>query len=169
MLFRSALQEAGQDTSKKALLVNQIAETLSKINKVEDFTRQQDYIKRCAQLLKIDESGLHALVNQFIRDRITQQQKVQRPDTEPTAPESVQDTRKDSLDSTALLKPDLQQERALVRCLIEYGTREWDPGKTVAAYIFEEMADSDLLETPLLQEIVNIYKKWYEEIGRAHV
>ncbi|MFM7838485.1 MAG: DNA primase, partial [Chitinophagaceae bacterium] len=82
-----SLQEAGQDTAKKSLLVNQIAETLSKINKVEDFTRQQDYIKRCAQLLKIDESGLHALVNQFIRDRITQQQKVQRTETEPTEPD----------------------------------------------------------------------------------
>ncbi len=36
------LQEAGNDVNKKSGIVNQIAETLSKINKAEDFTKQQD-------------------------------------------------------------------------------------------------------------------------------
>src|SRR5690606_28847162 len=35
-----ALKEAGGDSARKATLVNQIAETISKINKAEDFTRQ---------------------------------------------------------------------------------------------------------------------------------
>jgi DNA primase len=39
------LQEAGQDVNKKSTVVNQVAETLSKINKAEDFTKQQDYIQ----------------------------------------------------------------------------------------------------------------------------
>ena len=40
-----ALKDAGSDSTKKSIVVNQIAETISKINKTEDFTRQQDYIK----------------------------------------------------------------------------------------------------------------------------
>jgi DNA primase len=52
-----ALKDAGDDSSKKSAVVNQIAETISKINKAEDFTRQQDYIRKSAELLKIDESG----------------------------------------------------------------------------------------------------------------
>ena len=53
-----ALKDAGGDAQKKAAVVNQIAETLARVNKAEDFTRQQDYIRRSAELLKIDEAGL---------------------------------------------------------------------------------------------------------------
>src|SRR5439155_156047 len=70
-----ALKDAGPDSTKKAEVVNQIAETISRINKAEDFTKQQDYIKQCSEILKIDESGLHALVNKFIRNRIITQEK----------------------------------------------------------------------------------------------
>ncbi len=37
-----ALKDAANDTSKKAAVVNQVAETIARINKAEDFTRQQD-------------------------------------------------------------------------------------------------------------------------------
>ena len=70
-----ALKEAGTDSAQKAAVVNRIAESISKINKAEDFTKQQDYIKDCAAILKIEEAGLHHLVNKFIRDRISQQEK----------------------------------------------------------------------------------------------
>ena len=56
-----ALKDAGSDTTKKSEVVNSIAETISKINKAEDFTKQQDYIKQCSEILKIDEGGLHAV------------------------------------------------------------------------------------------------------------
>jgi DNA primase len=35
-----ALKDAGSDSNKKAEVVNQIAETISRINKAEDFTKQ---------------------------------------------------------------------------------------------------------------------------------
>src|SRR6195256_187564 len=50
------LKDAGNDSNKKAVVVNQVAETISKINKIEDFTKQQDYIKRCAAILRIEEN-----------------------------------------------------------------------------------------------------------------
>jgi DNA primase len=72
ILFKleASLKEAKDDTVKKTALINDIAETLSKINKVEEFSKQQDYIRRCAQLLQIDEAGLIALVNKRIREKI---------------------------------------------------------------------------------------------------
>ncbi|MFZ9241440.1 MAG: DNA primase, partial [Chitinophagaceae bacterium] len=70
-----ALQDAGSDSSKKAAVVNQIAESISKLNRAEDFTRQQDYIKRCSHLLKIDEQGLTALVQKFSREKIGKEEK----------------------------------------------------------------------------------------------
>ena len=51
-----ALKDAGNDSVKKSEVVNRMAETISKINKAEDFTKQQDYIKQCSEILKIDES-----------------------------------------------------------------------------------------------------------------
>ncbi|MEY2587804.1 MAG: primase, partial [Bacteroidota bacterium] len=46
-----ALSDAGNDSTKKAAVVNQMAESISKLSRAEDFTRQQDYIKRCSHLL----------------------------------------------------------------------------------------------------------------------
>ena len=52
-----SLNEAGNDTAKKSAVVNTIAETIARINKAEDFTKRQDYIRRSAGLLRIEESG----------------------------------------------------------------------------------------------------------------
>ena len=59
-----SLKDAGADSNKKAQVVNQLAETIAKINKAEDFTKQQDYIRQCSEILRIDEAGLnHWLIN----------------------------------------------------------------------------------------------------------
>ena len=42
------LKEAGNDITKKNDAVNVIAESLSKLNKAEDFTKKQEYIHQCA-------------------------------------------------------------------------------------------------------------------------
>ncbi len=69
-----ALRDAGDDSNKKAAVVNQVAETISKINKAEDFTRQEDYIRKSAEILRIEEKGLLDLVNKYIRDKIAKQE-----------------------------------------------------------------------------------------------
>ena len=69
-----ALKDAGTDPARKSAIVNQIAETISKINKTEEFTRRQDYIKRVSEILKVEESGFNALVNKVIRDKITKEE-----------------------------------------------------------------------------------------------
>jgi DNA primase len=69
--LETSLAAVSGDSQKKAQLVSQIAETISRINKAEDFTRQQDYIRRSADLLKIDENGLNSLVNKFIHEGYT--------------------------------------------------------------------------------------------------
>ena len=50
--------------------VKNITSACSKINKLEEFSKQQDYIRRCAQLLQIEEAGLISLVNKKIRDKV---------------------------------------------------------------------------------------------------
>src|SRR5574343_157732 len=157
------LKEAGDDSSRKAAVVNQIAETISRINKVEDFTKQQDYIRRCSQLLKIEEVGFNALVNKFIREKVSKQEAkapsetVDQPGVEPGAimPEDP--------DSLALLQKDDLQERAVVKCLLEFGTREWDESTKVADYILEEFEEPGMIDNADLVRVMQMYKEWYRQ------
>ncbi len=157
-----ALQDAGADSNKKALVVNQIAETISKINKAEDFTKQQDYIRQCSQLLRIDETGLNVLVNKFIRERVGKAENRQAAavqSSELSLPEAgaMED------DSFNLLFKDELHERAVVRSLVEFGIRDWDEERKVADFLFEEMIDEDLFDNKQLLRIVHTYKIWYDE------
>ena len=115
-----ALKDAGNDSVKKSEVVNRMAETISKINKAEDFTKQQDYIKHCSEILKIDEGGLHALVNKFIRDRIsTQERKLpfeEAKQQEENAKQAEQ-TNYDDATFNLLFKDELQ-EREVARILL---------------------------------------------------
>ncbi len=160
-----ALKDAGADSNKKAAVVNQVAETLSKINKSEDFTKLQDYIRQCSQLLKIDETGLNALVNKFIRERITkiesrlpvEDARGMEQDASQTQTGAIED------ESFNLLFKDEMHERSVVRALVEFGLKEWDENRRVADYIFEEMIDEDLFDNKQLLRIFHIYKTWYKE------
>ncbi len=156
-----SLAEAGNDSAKKTLIVNRIAETISKITKAEHFTKRQDYVKQVAEMLKIEEAGLNDLVNKFIREKV--QKEEGRRESIETKEITDQDETDDLVDS--LFQKDEMQERALVRSLLEFGLNEWDEHGTVAEYIFKEL-DNDLetmIENPKLISIINIYRRLYEE------
>ncbi|MBC7829177.1 MAG: DNA primase [Chitinophagaceae bacterium] len=155
-----SLHDAGNDTNKKAETVNLIAETISKLNKVEDFTKQQDYIRRCAELLKIEETGLNALVNKFIRQKISKQE-IKLPFDEAKYYEEQTQQKGFEDDTMVLLQKDELQERALIRCLIEFGLKNWGEPLRVADYILEEYAD--IIDNPRLLRITEMYKTWYQE------
>lgn len=156
-----ALKEAGQDSYKKSLLVNQVAETISKINKAEDFTRQQDYIQKTASILNIEEAGLHSLVNKFVRERIvklesknsaTQKFESSVPSINENGDNEIQD----------LFKPDEKNERALVKALLEFGNKEWEAGQSVADFILTAVEEEELVEDQKLLQIISLYKNWYK-------
>ena len=157
-----SLKDVGNDSNKKSIVVNQVAETISKINKVEDFTKQQDYIKQCAEILKIEETGLNALVNKFIREKISKQENRQQPaeDISYYGSQAYQEGQED--DTLMLLNKDEMQERALVRCLLEFGTRPWDENRKVVEYIFEESIDHNTIDNKDLVQVMDIYKEWYD-------
>ena len=154
-----ALREAGSDTGQKAAVVNRIAESISKINKAEDFTKQQDYIKECAALLKIEEAGLHHLVNKFIRDRIAQQEKKLTFEEAKQFEENAKQSAAAGYDDATfslLFKDDLQ-EKEVARILLEFGFLPWLNGQSVADYVFEEI-DENLLENEEVKKIFHTYR-----------
>ncbi|HWC52575.1 MAG TPA: hypothetical protein VG676_03240, partial [Chitinophagaceae bacterium] len=151
----------GKDSNKKAEVVNQIAETISKINKAEDFTKQQDYIKQCSEILKIDESGLHALVNKFIRNRVsTLEKKLPFEEAKLHEENAKQAAATDYEDATFnLLFKDELQEREVARVLLEHGTKKWSGQKLIADYVFSEMMDESLFDNSDVLKLINTYRE----------
>ena len=161
-----SLKDAGNDSNKKSIVVNQIAESISKLNRAEDFTRQQDYINRCSAILKVDEQGLTALVNKFIRDKgIKDEKRLTRDKKEE---EQVPTNEIESSDGSVsdLLFKDEQNEKGVMRSLLEFGLWAWDETRTVAEYIFEEVESNgleDLIDNKILEKIFNHYKSMFNE------
>ncbi len=151
------LADAGNDTAKKSAVVNQIAETLSKFNRAEDFVKQQDYVRQCAAILKIDESGLTNLVNKYKREKITKEENRQNQENIPLAA-TPENTETD--DTTSLFINDEHQEKDLLRVLLEYGLLQWDEEKTMAEYIFNELQHFSI-ENPELDNLLQVYKDYY--------
>jgi DNA primase len=155
-----ALKDAGSDTTKKSEVVNSIAETISKINKAEDFTKQQDYIKQCSEILKIDEGGLHALVNKFIRNKISTQEKALPFEEARSHEENAQKAAATDYDDATfnLLFKDELQEKEFARVLLEHGNKKWNEG-VVAEFMLDEILDEGLLDNADVIKLINEYKK----------
>ena len=162
-----ALKDAGNDSTKKSVAVNQIAETIARINKTEDFTRQQDYIKQCSEILKIEESGLHALVNKFIREKIAKEEGRSFKDERnaEAGPDENNQFETDN-DVTVLFNKDEMNERAMVKSLLEYGLMEWNDTQKVVDYVFKEIEDNqldELIDNKELVKVLETYRKWYQQ------
>ncbi|MEY3351185.1 MAG: primase [Bacteroidota bacterium] len=153
-----ALSEAGNDSNQKAAVVNQIAESISKFSRAEDFTRQQDYIKKCSQILKVDEQGLTALVKKLTQDKLIRDEKKISRDLK----DSSQEVGVPQGDETVglLFKDDLN-EQAVLKALLEFGEKKWDEVTTVAEYIFDQLEKDgleELFDNRLLLNIIQEYK-----------
>lgn len=154
------LKDVGNDVSKKSEVVNTVAETLSKIDKAEDFTKQQDYIKQCSELLKIDEAGLTNLVNKYKRDKITKEEKKQAANDSLIQAAIVEQPEDVLIDQHVLLNQDEAHERNLLKVLLEYGLNSWDESNTMAEYIFKELEQYQF-DSQLLEKLYNEYRHLY--------
>ena len=147
ILFKleASLSEAKNDTLKKTALINDIAETLSKINRVEDFTKQQDYIRRCAQLLQIDEAGLITLVNKRIREKLVKQERFDKDEIELLEKQANPESNEPQPEISPLLQKDYAQEKGLIRILIEYGAKPYDDKLSIADFVRLKVGDADFV------------------------
>lgn len=159
------MKEAGNDPMKRSQLVNEIAETISKINKTEDFTLQQYYIRESAAQLQIDEQGLINLVNKFIRERLQQEQR-QNDRKQTQQQESTEEPSfyfdEETGESVIIdvVQKDQSEEWQLLRILLEYGNKPFKEEGTVAQLFFETI-DLELLENPLAKRMVAEYHEYW--------
>ncbi len=166
-----SLKEAGNDINKRKLVINHIAETISKVNKVEDFSKQQYYVKQSADLLKIEESGMLELVNKFIREKISKENtRTQQGPSLPPLEHSgyTEDPGAPAEDDIGLLlNKDNLQERGFVRTLLEFGHYTWDESQNVAQYLIQEFEDNDFAELFDNVELVTIVKLYKQALHKG--
>jgi DNA primase len=153
------LKEVGNDLNKKNSLVNQMAETLSKINKAEDFTKLQEYVRKCADILRIDETGLTQLVNKFKRDKIVKDEKKMAYDEAAILMPNFQQSTQDLDNVDLVLDKDFLHEKNLVRLLIEFGNEVLTDGRMVSTWIAEELEPFPLDNQDMIQ-LVKTYFEW---------
>lgn len=161
------LKDAGNDVNKKSDLVNQIADTISKINRAEDFTKQQEYIKQCSAILKIDEGGLTTLVNKYKRDKVTKDEKKQLPKQQQPSFDDINaefvEQPEDVLnDNSYLLNVDEKHERNVLRILLDFGLNSFDENQRVADYVFKEM-EGFHFDNPQLELMLEMYRLQYRD------
>lgn len=159
------MKDVGDDPVKKSKLVNEIAESISRINKAEDFALQSYYIRQASQKLKVDEAGLMNLVNKLIRERVEHdnRQKTGRHEDVLPEPEIIAPTQENT--NKASSKED-EQEWQLLKILIEYGHMAYDETTTVAAHI-EATLDVSLLKQPLVLRLIREYYEHYQKFRQT--
>ncbi|MBX6380486.1 MAG: DNA primase [Thermoflavifilum aggregans] len=160
--LETAAADVSDDIEKKSALINQIAATLAHLQDSTDFLRRQDYIRRCSQLLHIDEQGLTSLVNTFIREQL-QRKSVPAP----TKAESqlLAQTAEDAnrADTLQLLQHDQQQEKGLIKILLKYGHLPLKENYTIADFIFNQGVQLELIEHPIAKMIMLEYQQLHEK------
>lgn len=168
ILFKlhTSLKDVGNDTQRKSQLVNEIAETIAKIDKVEDFTKQQDYIRQCSTLLNIDETAMVQLVNRFIREKVTKFEQKNLPQQPLPSDEEMMAVDDAPVDSEYLFHKVEKNERELIKILLRFGDKVFDieANSSVADYVFNLPYDFEsLMENSLIKRILHDYKVLYDE------
>jgi DNA primase len=158
------LNEAGTDPVKRSKLVNEIAESISRINKAEDFSLQAHYSREAARKLNVDEAGLINLINKHIRERIENEQKHTRKEEALPKPDLLSLPQEEDLAPDKAVNPDELQEWQLLRALIENGHQPYEGYDSVAKMI-EEQVEPELLEDPLVRRLFEEYMDHYNRFG----
>ncbi len=135
------LNEAGNDPVKRAKVIKDIVQSISKIN---DPLKRNEYIKLASNLLDLKEEMLQKEANKFISERNQKEQQKRRREefqseatwneTSPPLPDQI---------STPAYKfdSDIHQERDIIRILVTLGDKFIDPEQTltVGAYLYNEV------------------------------
>ena len=167
------LSDAGNDPMKRSKLVNEIAESISRINKAEDFSLQQHYTKLAAQKLSVDEAGLINLINKFIRERIeTEQRHARRAEgiapAEAVLPEPDHIASATEPEIMGVRRPSAEdQEWQLLRVLIEYGNLPYE-GYSNVADLLEQRIDTNLLSNEAAKKLFMSYMEDMHSNGQPH-
>lgn len=154
------LEDAKDDPVKKSEMIRDIIQTLAKI---PDPIKRTLYIKECSNLLDITEQIIINETNKLKWGQLKKQQE-RSPDEQQMMDivEAEQIMEREEAVKESKKFHFINQERELIRVLLEFGKNELELEVPVGAYIISEIEELPL-EVPVHQQIVNLYKLHLEE------
>lgn len=153
-----ALKTAGNDPLKKAEIITEIVQSISK---VPDSIKRAVFFQECSRILDINEQ---VLISAYNKNVLTERKRDSRNDNSTfdnaiSAFEAlpVQEEEKPKNKGGALRN----QEREIIRLLLNYGATQLEEGTSVAHYILREVADV-IFTNPSFQKVYDIFKEEVE-------
>lgn len=142
------LGDAGDDPIKRADLVKDIVGTISKI---PDPFKRSIFLQETAKLLRVDEQLLINEANRLVKGNARQQAK-----TEIAEQQRNIDVQEELLDNVKELQRHDEQEKDLIRVLLNYGDKPYNEDHpTVAGHIMAQLAENEIeTEHPVVHRII---------------
>jgi DNA primase len=163
------MKEAGDDPVRKSKLVNEVAESISRINKAEDFALQQHYIRESSRRLLVDEEGFITLVNKYIRERLDGESRLKQREEDRAAQIPDMPMPEDEMGEQPRLNTQQslheRQEWQLLRVLLEHGEKGYE-GYAHVADLVQHRVDPELIDTPLARKIYEDYFRYLADNGK---
>ena len=157
------LEESKNDPPKRAALIKDIVETISK---VPDPIQRSIYVKECSVLLEMSEQILISEINKIRRRnmqkaaRIAQgQPMVDEPVLEEDKPDGAVHREQNRIEENSGAG---HLEKDILRCIIEYGTKQIEEEVTVTEHILTEL-NTVGFEQEEFQFVFEIVQKELEE------
>jgi DNA primase len=153
------LKEAGNDPTRRANVLSQIAHTLSKI---KNPLRRDEYVKVTRQLLGVDEAKLIFEINKLLRKDLEKHQSMEglalAPDVDGSFPSEEPGYLAPAIRPTSELSVgDEFQEKHLANILINFGAELFDKTHqvTVAQYVWINVEDViDYFDSKLYKDLI---------------
>jgi len=150
ILFKTSLllEDAGNDPVKRAQLIREIVESISKI---PDAFKRMGFIKETSRLLSVDEQLLVNEANRLLRNKLTADAKTTIAPT-PETELNYQEELKELLD----IQIYDHQEKDILRILLQYANEPYEGYKNLAPYVLHTIADEEIeIEHPVVHQILN--------------
>ena len=151
------MEEVGKDPIKKTKLVNEIAQSISFINKTSDFVLHDYYVKEAVSKLQIDEASFLQLINSFNQKRQQAKAVPARVAQQETTEQELADEDTNPYEITANDAENLQ-ELQLIKVLLIYGGMPKEDFLNVADYIYSKIEFETLVST----NAQKIYKAYFD-------
>ena len=143
--MKMLLEDAKDDPIKMSSLVKDIVLSISKI---PDNIKRAVFIKQCSRELKMDEQSLFNALNEHLYQKIKQQ-----PQKETPKPIHI------SIKSQKKSNEKFDQERDIMRVILEHGTKMLNDDCSVAEFIHAELEEAEF-KHPIHKKIISIFNDY---------
>jgi DNA primase len=155
ILFKTSLlaKDAGNDPVKKAQLIREIVESISKI---PDAFKRMGFIKETGRILVVDEQLLISEANRILRTKVSAEA---RTDLAPTEEPDFTEELKGIID----VQHHDHQEKDIIRILLNYANQPFEGYKNVAHFVLHEIAEDEIeIENPTVLAIIHYFQEELE-------